>query len=302
MEAASKDIKVQIVEAPMNERLALLHALAELALVPGKPYSVAVYLLSFLEEFVEDLDVLAEKETIGDRADTLRAVFIAFHTAAINAERLRLLYEHIEHDFPRFEAAGALLPMPTAVRLCHTMLSTGLVSAPAVVVLLRSALREPLMHFTDTAVEMRLLKMIEMLLRVDFLVVQQQLPPDVVEYLSVVRSVRYYDRDLRRDTALSYQLAFFLRKHGFPSERHMLGPYVLKVCDPAERVSFEPLEASGAWREGFETPSDRKKRHLEAIGWRSIDVRAKDWDDLGNHDAKASFIRKLLKENQLLDL
>lgn len=32
-----------------------------------------------------------------------------------------------------------------------------------------------------------------------------------------------------RDTTLSYQLAFFLRKHGFPAKRKMLGPYALKA-------------------------------------------------------------------------
>ena len=58
-----------------------------------------------------------------------------------------------------------------------------------------------------------------------------------------MRDLRFYDRELRRDTKLSYQMAYFLRKHGFPAKRKMLGPYALKICDPAERINFEPLEA-----------------------------------------------------------
>ena len=62
--------------------------------------------------------------------------------------------------------------MPQAVQLCHTMLACGLSAPGAVVVLLRSALRRPLLEVADDAQELRLLKAIEMLLRVDFLVTQ----------------------------------------------------------------------------------------------------------------------------------
>merc|ERR1712050_155730 len=138
------------------------------------------------------------------------------------------------------------------------MLATDLSSAPSTVALLRSALREPLMYVEDDAKELRLLKMIEMLLRVDFLATQEKLPSEVSEYLSVVRSLRYYDRELRRDTPLSYQLAYFLRKHNFPSKRHMLGPYTLKVCDPEERINFEPIEDRHFGSTMQETPTARK--------------------------------------------
>merc|ERR1719382_2312913 len=173
-----------------------------------------------------------------------------------------------------------------AVRLCHTMLATSQSSAQAVTVLLRAALREPLVHVADDSIELRFLKMIEMLIRLDYLHTQEQLPSDVSEYLSVVRSLRFYDRELRRDTALSYQLAFFLRKHNFPSKRHMLGPYSLKVCDPEERINFEPVEER-SWRPGMvEEPPDRKRRHLEAVGWRHIEVHASTWQKLDNYDEK----------------
>merc|ERR1712007_167633 len=197
----------------------------------------------------------------------------------------------IERDFPRIEAAGAILPMPAAIRLCHLMLSTDLSSAPAVIVLLRATLREPLMHFSDDSVELRLLKMVEMLLRVDFLTTQEQLPREVVEYLSVVRNLRYYDQALRRDTPLSYQLAFFLRKHGFPCKRHMVGPYALKVCDPVERINFEPVEKQ-SFRPGMrEEPTARKRRHLEAIGWRHIEITSAEWERLECYDMKAAHVR-----------
>ncbi len=45
---------------------------------------------------------------------------------------------------------------------------------------------------------------------------QERLPPELTEYLSVVRDLRFYDRELRRDTLLSYQLAFFLRNRRLP--------------------------------------------------------------------------------------
>merc|ERR1712216_132123 len=208
---------------------------------------------------------------------------------------------HIEQDFPRFESMQALLPMPIAVSLCHTMLSTGLSSPPAIVALLRAALREPLMNYADDARELRQLKMTELLLRVDFLHTLERLPPEVTEYLSVVRSLRYYDRELRRDTALSYQLAYFLRKHQFPAKRHMLGPYALKICDPEERIHFEPVEAR-SFRWGMsEEPTARKRRHLEAVGWRYFEVRAEERKALGDRDARAGYVRSILRDNGLLD-
>merc|ERR1712232_1471895 len=138
-----------------------------------------------------------------------------------------------------------------------------------------------------------------MLVRLDFLHTQEKLPPDVAEYLAVLRSLRYYDSELRRDTALSYQLAFFLRKHNFPAKRQMLGPYVLKVCDPKERINFEPVEER-QWRPGMrEEPPARKRRHLEAIGWRHIEVTTSEWNALETYDAKAAHVRKLLKDHDM---
>jgi len=259
------------------------------------------FFAGFLEYLQSRLDTLEDGETIEDRATWLRDVLKYFHSAAVIDERLTLLYQHIEEAFPAIENSGALLPMPAAVRLCHTMLSTGLSSPGAVTVLLRSALREPLMHLKDDATELRQLKMIEMLLRVDYLKTQEQLPPEVAEYLSIIRSLRYYDRAIRRDTQLSYQLAFFLRKHGFPSKRHMLGPYALRVCDPQERINFEPIEHCPP-RKLVESPATRKQRHLEAVGWRSFDVHASKWKELGTYEAKAAHVRSLLLENQLIDL
>ena len=52
------------------------------------------------------------------------------------------------------------------------MLACGLSAPGAVIVLLRSALRRPLLEVPDDAQELRLLKAIEMLLRVDFLFTQ----------------------------------------------------------------------------------------------------------------------------------
>ena len=131
---------------------------------------------------------------------------------------------------------------------------------------------------------------------------QEQLPRDVSEYLAVVRDLRYYDRDLRRETALSYQLAYFLRKHNFPSKRHMFGPYALKVCDPEERVNFEPVE-DRRFRFGMtEEPPARKQRHLEAVGWRCIPVCGIKWHELGTHEAKAAHVRSLLKEHDMMTL
>lgn len=303
LEAAGAALTSALISAePRKLRLKLLRAVANLGAMPGRPYRVGDALLTFLESFTEDLEVLRDGETITARAASLREVLYCFHLANLSAERLRLIYEHIQRDFPQFEAAGALLPMPDAVRLCHTMLGTELSAAPAVVVLLRCALREPLMHYEDTATELRMLKMIELLLRVDFLHTQEQLPKDVAEYLSVVRSLRYYDPEIRRDTALSYQLAFFLRKHGFPAKRHMLGPYALKVCDPEARLSVEPLQARSFRSTMRETPAARKIRHLEAVGWRSISVHEEDWSALDGYAGKAAYVRSMLKENGLLEL
>lgn len=302
LEAAGQPLQRALVEGDIPNRIELLRALSSLGCLPGRPYSVGAYLLIFLEEYAATLGALRDGETIMDRAAELREVFRCFHIAGVGTERLRLLYEHIEQEFPRFEAAGALLPLSSAAQLCHTMLATGQSSAPAVTVLLRAALREPLVHVSDDAHELRLLKTIEMLVRLDYLHTQEQLPRDVSEYLSVVRDLRFYDRDIRRDTALSYQLAYFLRKHGFPSKRHMLGPYALKVCDPEERINFEPVEER-QYRPGMaEEPPARKKRHLEAVGWRSFEVHASTWHELATYEAKAAHMRHLLKENDLLSL
>jgi len=302
LEEAAPALQRNLIGGEMSDRIALLQALADLGTLPGRPFAFALYLLVFLEEYIKTIEALRDGETIMQRASEIREVLLCFHRAGLAPDRLKLVYSHIERDFPRFEAAGALLPMPSAVSLCHTMLAAGLSSPAAIAVLLRSALREPLIHVADDSQELRMLKTIEMLIRLDFLYTQEQLPPEVTEYLSVVRNLRYYDRELRRDTPLSYQMAFFLRKHGFPAKRKMLGPYTLKVCDPGERVNFEPVEER-AWRFGLvETPTARKKRHLEAVGWRSIEVQASEWRELPSYDSKAAFIRQLLKENELLTL
>lgn len=300
-DARSTALQASLVSSPVPERLALLRLLSDFGSLPDRPYPIAILFFQFLEAHNEVVDTLRDGETITDRAMELRHILLSFHRGGINTERLQLIYGHIARDFVRFESMQALLSMPAAVSLCHTMLTTGLSSAPAVIVLLRSAMREPLMHFEDDAKELRQLKMIELLLRVDFLHTLEQLPSEVTEYLSVVRSLRYYDRELRRDTALSYQLAYFLRKHNFPAKRHMLGPYPLKVCDPDERVSFEPVE-DRPYRLGMpEEPPARKHRHLEAVGWRSFQVRSSEWEKLGDHDAKAAHVREMLRKNDLLD-
>ncbi len=85
------------------------------------------------------------------------------------------IYQHVAQDFHEFEAAGALLPLKSAVELCHTMLATGLTSAGAIETLLRAAIREPLVHIADDAQELRLLKTIEILIRLDFLHTQERL-------------------------------------------------------------------------------------------------------------------------------
>ncbi|CAK9104291.1 unnamed protein product [Durusdinium trenchii] len=265
LEKAAPDLQRHLITGELPLRLQLLRRVAELGTIPGRPMPYALYMLIFLEEYAKMIETLRDGETIMDRAQELREVLLCFHRAGLTPERLKLLYSHIERDFPRFEAAGALLPMANAVSLCHTMLATGLSSPGAVVVLLRSASRTPLMEVADDAKELRLLKAIELLIRVDFLYTQEQLPPEVAEYIALVRDLRFYDRELRRDTALSYQMAFFLRKHGFPAKRKMLGPYPLKICDPDERINFEPVEER-SWRFGLlEEPPSRKKRHLEAV-------------------------------------
>lgn len=300
--AAEKAIQSALVDADIEQRIGIMEALSRLAQVAGKPYAVGKHFLAFLEAYTPNLEALRDGESIADRAAHVRRILNCFARAGVTTERLRLLYLHIERDFPEFESMGALLPMPDAVNLLHTMLSTGLSSAQAVQVLLKCALRDPLMHYKDDSVELRKLKMIEMLLRVDFLHTQETLAWEVLEYLSVVRSLRYYDRELRRETPLSYQLAFFLRKHSFPAKRHMVGPYGLKVCDPEARVNFEPVE-DRTYRLGLvEEPAVRKGRHLEAIGWRHVPVDATDWDALQTYEAKAEHVRNLLKENDLLDL
>ncbi|CAJ1392771.1 unnamed protein product, partial [Effrenium voratum] len=169
LEDASPQLQSNLIQGEMNDRLSLLKDLADLGLVPGKPYPFAVFLLAFLEEYIKGIEALRDGETTSQRAEELRKILLCFHRAGLAPDRLKLLYGHIENDFPRFEAVGAILPMPTAVLLCHTMLSTGLSTAGAVAVLLRAALREPLIEVADDAQELRLLKTIEMLIRVDFL-------------------------------------------------------------------------------------------------------------------------------------
>lgn len=299
-EAAEKRLQAELLDSPMEQRLQLLEALSRLGQMPERPYPLGVLLLAFLENYLQTLGPLRDGETIADRVTDIRRVLVSFSRGGVVTERLRLVYAHIERDLPEFESMGAILPMPPAVDLCHTMLATGLSGPMAIQFLLRAALREPLMHYTDDAKELRKLKMIELLLRVDFLHTQELLAPEVLEYLAIVRSLRYYDREVRRDTPLSYQLAYFLRKHAFPARRAMLGPYALKVCDPEARINFEPVEERFFYPGMTELPFARKARHLEAVGWRNIPVHAATWQTLCR-DAKAAHVRKLLRDHDMLE-
>eukprot|EP00435_Cladocopium_sp_Y103_P026276 s2186_g6.t1 len=101
---ASPDLQRNLIDGDIVERLELLRAVANLGTIPGRPYAYAIYMLVFLEEYSKIIETLRDGETISDRAHELREVLLCFHRTGLSPDRLKLIYSHIERDFPQFEA------------------------------------------------------------------------------------------------------------------------------------------------------------------------------------------------------
>ncbi|CEL96972.1 unnamed protein product [Vitrella brassicaformis CCMP3155] len=236
-------------------------------------------------------------------------VFKAYSKARVSTELLRVLYDYVSRDLGEREGdggesgGGGLLTPALAIHLLATMLGTRLYTVQAIEKLLLVARRTHLGLWASDSVELRSLKWIEVSLRLDYAQTYAGLSKEALEYLSLVRDLKYTDRSLQHHTILSYQLAHFLAKHSFPCKREMVGPYALKVCDRDERVAFEPIEkvhvfpdSKGKLRHFTET----KLRHLEAMGWKVYTVAFHEWGRLRDYQDKADFVRRLLRENGLL--
>ncbi|PFH33351.1 hypothetical protein BESB_085500 [Besnoitia besnoiti] len=182
---------------------------------------------------------------------------------------------------------------------------------------------------------LRLLKVVELTLRLDLPHTFAQLSPSALRVLATIRDTPFVDPTLVTDNVLSYQLAHFLRKHRFPCERSMEGPYALRLADLERRLVVVPLDAADeepasvyrqpaasekpngeaegegpeeAPREassaGVVLRAETKARlaHLNELGWRVLVVHHRDWNLLNSQMAKARFVRNLLQKNGLIDL
>nr|CCA30166.1 hypothetical protein, conserved [Neospora caninum Liverpool]CEL71281.1 TPA: hypothetical protein, conserved [Neospora caninum Liverpool] len=178
---------------------------------------------------------------------------------------------------------------------------------------------------------LRLLKVVELTLRLDLPHTFSQLSPAALRVLGEIRDTPFVDPTLVTDSVLSYQLANFLRKHRFPCERSMEGPYALRLTDTERRLVVVPID------EGDEDPSlvyrhlasslegcghgqdegvrgeeqrERGRARDEAKPTSLLDTlrpetkaRLAHLKELGcGQIAKAKFVRSLLHRNGLIDL
>ncbi|KEP61716.1 UNVERIFIED_CONTAM: hypothetical protein HHA_267775 [Hammondia hammondi] len=189
---------------------------------------------------------------------------------------------------------------------------------------------------------LRLLKIVELTLRLDLPHTCSQLSPPALRVLGVIRDTPFVDPTLMTDNVLSYQLAHFLRKHRFPCERSMEGPYALRLADIERRLVVLPVDATdedpsrvcrhaaaalrdGSGEEAGDDGLQGKQRkageeatkslldalrpetkarltHLKELGWRVLVVHHRDWTALNSPLAKAKFVRSLLQRHGLIDL
>ncbi|PHJ22480.1 rap domain protein, partial [Cystoisospora suis] len=96
---------------------------------------------------------------------------------------------------------------------------------------------------------LRTLKLVELTMRLDLPHTYGQLSPDAMRILGLIRDTPYVDPHLLSDVVFSYQLSHFLRKHNFPCERVMEGPYALRLADSQRRLVIEMISS------GDEEPS-----------------------------------------------
>lgn len=131
-------------------------------------------------------------------------------------------------------------------------------------------------------------KQIEIILRLDFPHQCSTFGKETMEFLTAVREATLpYEQP--EDTIVSYQLRYFLQNHECTMKCHAIGPYVLPLADPVRRICF------------LHDNETRRDRHLDALGWRIFYVGESLWRDLPNREAKARYVRNLLKENNLLE-
>ncbi|KFH01659.1 hypothetical protein TGVAND_267775 [Toxoplasma gondii VAND] len=188
---------------------------------------------------------------------------------------------------------------------------------------------------------LRLLKIVELTLRLDLPHTCSQLSPPALRVLGVIRDTPFVDPKLMTDNVLSYQLAHFLRKHRFPCERSMEGPYALRLADIERRLVVLPVDATdedpsrmcrhaasaldrsgeGAGDDGLQGEQriareeatknlldalrpETKARltHLKELGWRVLVVHYRDWTAINSPLSKAKFVRSLLQRHGLIDL
>jgi len=196
-------------------------------------------------------------------------------------EKMKPLYRYVE------QIPVNCLSTKTAITLTLDMLKFGRYSAGSIQTLLYTAMQATEMGY------LRELKLVEFYLRLDASDVLGCMEKDVLTYLNAIRDWEFaVPEELSRlNTATKYQLALFLGKHGFPNETMMVGPYALNLCDTSKRVAFEGANAG-----------ETKRRHLEALGWKVIEVQDAYWETLDTYQEKATYVRALLLAEGLLEI
>lgn len=191
----------------------------------------------------------------------------------------------------------------SSIHLLYTVITTRKYTLPIVDKLIGIARTLNLKEWSDTCIEMRSLKFIEIYIRLQLSQLFPNLSEDSLQFLANVRDFRYYDPSINHNTVLSYQVAHFLSKHNFPCKKEMVGPYALKLCDRQKRIAFECLEFINFF------PSTRilkfftkkKIEHLQLLGWKVFVIPYFKWNKLREYERKAMYVRRLLLNNKLIE-
>eukprot|EP00397_Hematodinium_sp_SG-2012_P022044 GEMP01022816.1.p1 GENE.GEMP01022816.1~~GEMP01022816.1.p1 ORF type:complete len:517 (+),score=107.52 GEMP01022816.1:3-1553(+) len=271
----------EVMDLPVKDSLSALASLSEVSqkFSLSQQGHTTAFTLAFLDVYEESL---RRKEPGLESFDEILGLLRSLSALQFDVvERLKGIFRFADQCIID-------VPPQRALELLHLALQKGIIPITAMSIcepILERAMQVPSLDDLD----LEALKEVEIILRLDYSQLFSNFKKETMEYLLASREAKL-SFEPPEDTVVTYQLRYFLQNHEFPAQCHAVGPYILALADPARRICF------------IHEQEKRRDRHLELLGWRAFLVQEDAWRSLPHREAKARFVRNLLKENNLLDL
>eukprot|EP00916_Digyalum_oweni_P001634 GHVL01003118.1.p1 GENE.GHVL01003118.1~~GHVL01003118.1.p1 ORF type:complete len:441 (-),score=144.56 GHVL01003118.1:131-1453(-) len=230
----------------------------------------------------------------------------SFSKINMKTTRLKEIYDYLESNLLRIYEYNINKKnnkdnIDIYIHLLYTMINTKLYSTGCIEILLNIICNKHLNNYNIDSIQLKSLKIIELCLRLELSGILSYIPSHIIEYLSYVNDIKYYDKKLNKYTILSYQLYNILEKHNFICKSIMEGPYALQICDPIKRIYFECIEIDQMYENSeIKFNTLQRIRHLKLTGWKVVTVNAIEWHNLKSYSAKALFVKNIIQNDSFI--